>query len=78
MSQPLPFDEIKFETSVSLEEIINTPDDSDIRYFLEVDLGNSYNIRQQTKKFPFAPENKIISKNDFDEYMNKIKPKNYT
>ena len=61
MSQPLPFDNIKFETeNVCLEKILNTPDDNDIGYFLEVDLECPYNIRQKTRYFPFAPENKTI------------------
>ena len=45
MSQLLPYDIIKFE-NVCLEEILNTPDDSDIGYFLEVDLEYPHNIRQ--------------------------------
>ena len=42
MSQPLPFDEIKFDKNVKLEDMFNTNDDSDIGYFVEVDL--SYQI----------------------------------
>ena len=30
MSEPLPYDEIKFDNNVNLEVILNTPDDSDI------------------------------------------------
>ena len=37
MSQSLPYDEIKFDKNVKLEDILNTPDDSDIGYFVEVD-----------------------------------------
>ena len=78
MCQYLPYDDIKFETEdISLEEILNTPDDNDIGYFLEVDLEYSDNIRQKTKYFPFAPENKSISKDDFGPYMKSIMPKNY-
>ena len=78
MSQCLPYDEIKFETeNVCLEEILNTPDDNDRGYFLEVDLEYPHNIRQKTKHFPFAPENKSISKDDFGPYMKSIMPKNY-
>ena len=78
MSQPLPYDDIKFETeNVCLEEILNTPDDSDIGYFLEVNLEYPHNIRQKTKYFPFAHENKTISKDDFSPYMQSIMPKNY-
>ena len=36
ISQPLPYDEIKFDKNVKLEDILNTPDDSDIGYFVEV------------------------------------------
>ena len=57
MSQPLPYDEIKFETeNICLEEILNTPDDNDIGYFLEVDLEYPYSIRQKPKHFPICPE----------------------
>ena len=42
MSQSLPSDGIKFGTCVSLEEILNTPEDSDIGYFLEVNLYYPY------------------------------------
>ena len=39
-------------------EILNTSDDSDIGYFLEVDLKYPNNINYKTKNFPFALENK--------------------
>ena len=78
MSQWLPYDEIKFETeNVCLEEILNTPDDNDKGYFLEVDLEYPHKIRQKTKHFPFAPEKKTTSKDDFGPYMKSILPKNY-
>ena len=38
MSEYLPFDESEFDRNVKLEDILNTPDDSDIGYFIEVDL----------------------------------------
>ena len=38
MSESLPYDEIKFDQNVNLEDILKTPDDSDIGYFIEVDL----------------------------------------
>ena len=76
MSQPLLYDKINFETDNDcLDEILNTPDENDIGYFLEVDLEYPYNIRQKTRYFPFAPENKTISKDDFGPYMKSIMPK---
>ena len=36
MSQPLPYDEINFDRDFKLEDILNTPDDSDIGYLLKL------------------------------------------
>ena len=77
MCQPLPIDETKFEDIICSKEILNTLDDNEIVYFLEVDLGYLYFIRQKTKHFPFCPEKKSISKDDFNDYMKKIQPKIY-
>ena len=78
MSQPLPYDEIKFDRSVILEEILNTPDDSDIGYFVEVDLKYPDKIKEKTKNFPFAPVNKKNNPDSFSDYMKEIKPDTYT
>ena len=51
MSQPLPYDEIKFDNNVKVENILNTPDDSDIGYFVEVDLKYTDKIKEKTKHF---------------------------
>ena len=83
-SQMLPYDEIEMWHGHPdlymkwLEEILNAPDDSDIGYFLEVDLKYLDDIKEKTKNFPFCPENKIIPTEKYNDYMNKIKPKNYT
>ena len=61
-----------------LEEISNTPVDSDIGYFIEVDLRHPDKIKEKTKNFPFCPENKIIPKIKIKDVMDKIKPKNFT
>ena len=50
MSEPLPYDEFKFDNNVNLENILNTPDDSDIGYFVEADSKFSDNIKEKTKK----------------------------
>ena len=77
MSQYLPYDEIKFDNNFKLEDILNTPIDSDIGYFIEVDLIYPDNIKQKTKNFPFAPMNKKINPDAFNEYMKEIKPDTY-
>ena len=77
MSQYLPYDEIKFDNNLTLEDIINTPDDRDIGYFIELDLTYPDNIKEKTKYFPFAPVNKKINPDNFNDYMKKIKPDTY-
>ena len=78
MSQPLPYGENKFDKNVKLNDILNTPDDSDIGYFVEVDLNYPDNIKQKTKHFPFAPVNKKNNPDDFSDHMKEIKPDTYT
>ena len=83
MIQPLPYDEIEMWLGhpdlymTKLDEILNTFDDCDIGYFVEIDLKNPDNKKKKTKKFPIAPENKVIPKDKLSDYMNKIKSKNH-
>ena len=84
MSQFLPYDEIEMWQGHPnkywrwIDITLNTPNDSEIGYFLEVDLKYPDNIKQKTKYFPVCPENKKINPNKYNEYMNTIKPENYT
>ena len=78
MSEYLPYDEINFDRNVQLEDDLNTPDDSDIGYFVEVDLKYRDNLKEKTKHFLFAPESKINHRDENNDYMKKIKPKNFT
>ena len=48
-----------------VKKYFNTPDDSDIGYFVEVNLKCPNNIKEKTKFFPFAPENKECKKTVF-------------
>ena len=77
MSQPLPYDEIKFDKNIKLENILKTPDDSDVGYFVEADLTYPDNIKHKTKKFSFAPVNKKINPDVFNDYMKEIRPDTY-
>ena len=63
MIQPLPYDEIEMWHGHpgfymnKPEEILNTLDDGDFGYFIEIDLRHPDNIKEKTKNLPFAPEN---------------------
>ena len=48
MSEPLPYDEIKIDKIVKLEDILNTLDDNDIGYFTEVDLTFPEKLKEET------------------------------
>ena len=78
MSEPLPYDEIKFDNIVKLKDILDTPDDNDIGYFIEVGSKYPDNVKEKTRHIPFAPENKKIHLDDFSDYMKTIKPDTYT
>ena len=81
-SESLPFDEIEMLHGHpdlyknKLEEIIKTPDDSDIGYFPDFELRCLHNIKEKTEKFPFCPEKKIIPKDKYNDCMKKIKTNN--
>ena len=83
MSQPLPCDKMEMWHGHpdlymnNLEEIKNAPDDSDIGYFVKVDLRYPDYIKEKMKNFLFCPENKVVHKDKFNDYMQKIKFKNY-
>ena len=78
MSEPLLYDENKFDRDIKSEDILNTPDDSDIGYFIEVDSKYLDNIKEKTKNFTFALMNKKIDPDDVSDYMKAIIPDTYT
>ena len=84
MSQMLTYDEIEMWHGDPdkywnwLEGKLNTSDDNEIGYLLEVDLKYPDNIKEKTKHFAFCPEKKFIPKDKYNDYMNEIKPKIYT
>ena len=71
MSENLPYDEIKFDKNVKLEDISNTPDDSDIGYSIEADLKYSDNINKKPKNFQVAIGNGKNNPDHFKDYMKK-------
>ena len=78
MSQILLYDEIKLDKNVKIEDILKTPDDSDIGYFVAADLIYPVNIKQKSKYFPFAPENKKYIPDNLNDFMKNIKPDSFT
>ena len=71
MSQSLHYDEIKFDKTFELEDILNTEDDSDLGYSFEVDLKFSGEMKEEIH-FPFCPENKVRPQDKFSDVMNEM------
>ena len=61
-SESLPYDEIKFDKNIKLEDILNTPDDSDIGSFVDVDLNHSDKIKEKIKNFPLLLKRKKLTR----------------
>ena len=53
--QYLPIGEFKW-VKINLEDVLNTPDDSNIGYSLEVDLHYPDNLHEKHNEYPLAPE----------------------
>ena len=71
MSQLLPYKDLEF-SDISLEDVLNTPDDNEEGYILEIDLHVPYEIHDKLKEFPVCPE--IIAPNPemFSDYQNML------
>ena len=78
MIQPLPYDEIEMRHGHpdlymnKFKELLDTPNDSDIGYFVEVDLKYPDEIKEKTKNFPFAPENEDVPNDKYNNYLKQI------
>ena len=78
MSDSPPYDEIGMLRGHpscyvdKLDDILNTPHNSNFAYFLQVDLSCPDEIKDKTKKIPFAPE--IGPQAKFSKPVKYIKP----
>ena len=83
MIQPLPYDEIEMRHGHpdlymnKYKELLDTPNDSDIGYFVEVDSKYTDEKKEKTKVFPIAPENEVVPKDKYNDYLKKIQLRNY-
>ena len=70
LSQNLLRGEIKFEKkNVKLEDILNTPDDTDVGCLVEVGFSDPDKMKEKAKRFPFALENGKLDSINFIPYI---------
>ena len=72
-TEPLPCRNYSFNEEISLEEVLATPQDSKIGYFLEVDLLYPQSIHNAHSDFPCAPEKQTVPDSWLSEYQLEIK-----
>ena len=65
----LPVGEIAFNVEINLNEILNTPNDTSVGYFLEVDLNYLVHLHDDHRDFPLAPTKEIVQDDWFGEYQ---------
>ena len=77
MIESIPYDDIEMRKGhpdcylSELDDKLKTPDDSDIGYFVELDLKYPDQIKEETKNFLFPPENKISPHDKFNKHTKK-------
>ena len=76
--ESLAYGEIKVDKNVEIEDILNTSDVSNVGFFVEVDLKYPDELKEKTKNFSFAPENRRIDSDNSIPYMKEYKPITYT
>ena len=57
MSEFLPYDDLRWNNNLSLEDVLTTEDDAEEGHIIEVDLHFPPEIHDRLKEFPPAPEN---------------------
>ncbi len=57
MSEPLPYGDLKLDTKITLEEVLETVDDADVGYTVEVDITFPSKIHELLKQYIPLPEN---------------------
>ena len=56
MVQALPYKDIKFNKEITIDEILQTEDDAETGYTVEVDLSFPQEIHERLKQLPPCPE----------------------
>jgi hypothetical protein len=76
MSDYLPYEIIGFDNNIKLEDILNTPINNDIGYFVEVDIHLPNELHNKFKDYPLFPENKKVDYDKLSDYQKSILKQN--
>ena len=69
----LPVGEFAFNVEITFNEILNTPNDASVGYFLEVDLNYPVHLHDDHQDFPLAPTKETVQDEWLGEYQMELK-----
>jgi hypothetical protein len=72
MCQHLPYSNIKIDNDILLDDVIDTPDDSDIGYMVEVDIAFPKDMHELLKQCVPCPENITPTKEWYSDYQDEL------
>ena len=72
MIQPLPYSGLEFDTKTTLEQILDTADDHNYGYNVEVDFHFPIDTHDRLMQFPPAPENLTPDIEWFSEFQRRL------
>ncbi|WP_375703111.1 DNA polymerase, partial [Bartonella sp. CL34QHWL] len=79
MMEPQPYGSFEMidnstqnDSHISKEQIMAIPSDSEVGYFLEVDLEYPGNIKFKSRNFPFCPESLFIEDDELSPYQREL------
>jgi hypothetical protein len=75
MSEPLPYGDLKIYTKITIEEVLETVDDADIGYTVEVDISFPEKIHGSLNQYIPLPENIIPNTEWFSDYQKDVMKK---
>ena len=71
--EKLPLSEFAFNTEVTIQEVLDTPDNASVGYFVEVDLSYPPGLHDDHRDFPLAPTKDIVEEEWLGEYQVNLK-----
>ena len=67
--EKLPLSEFAFNTKITIQEVLDTPDNAFVGFFVEVDLSYPPGLHDDHRDFPLAPAKDIVEEERLGEYQ---------
>ena len=62
--QKLPYKDFEFTTTITLDEILNTPDHSDHGHYIVCDIDYTNECKERTEQLTLMPNKRKINDNE--------------